>query len=53
MPSNAILEQKKQAVAELADLIKASLPFVGVMYLVLLMITMFPDLILFVPNMLG
>ena len=38
---------------KLADLIKASLPFVGVMYLVLLMITMFPDLILFVPNMLG
>ena len=38
---------------KLADLIKASLPFVGVMYLVLLMITMFPELILFVPKALG
>ena len=38
---------------KLADLVKASLPFIGVMYLVLLMITFFPELILFVPNVLG
>lgn len=38
---------------KLADLVKASLPFVGVMYLVLMIITFFPELILFVPNVLG
>lgn len=38
---------------KLAELIKASLPFIGVMYLVLILITMFPELILFVPNLLG
>lgn len=38
---------------KLADLVKASLPFVGVMYLVLMLITFFPKLILFVPNLLG
>jgi TRAP-type C4-dicarboxylate transport system permease large subunit len=38
---------------KLADLVKASLPFVGVMYLVLMIITFFPELILFVPNALG
>ena len=38
---------------KLMDLIKASLPFIGVMYLVLVIITMFPELILFVPKMLG
>lgn len=38
---------------KLMDLIKASLPFVGVMYFVLMLITLFPELILFVPNMLG
>ena len=38
---------------KLMDLIKASLPFIGVMYLVLVIITMFPELILFVPNVLG
>ena len=36
---------------KLSDLIKASLPFVGVMYLVLMIITVFPELILFIPNM--
>lgn len=38
---------------KLMNLIKASLPFVGVMYLVLILITLFPELILFVPNMMG
>lgn len=38
---------------KLSDLIKASLPFIGVMYLVLLLITMFPELILFVPKVMG
>ena len=38
---------------KLADLVKASLPFVGVMYVVLMLITLFPELILFVPKMLS
>ena len=38
---------------KLSDLIKASLPFIGVMYLVLLLITMFPELIMFVPKVMG
>jgi hypothetical protein len=38
---------------KLSDLIKASLPFIGVMYLVLLLITMFPELIMFVPKAMG
>ena len=37
---------------KLSDLVKASLPFVGVMYLVLMIITVFPEVILFIPNML-
>lgn len=36
---------------KLMDLVKASLPFVGVMYLVLMLITFFPELIMFIPNM--
>ncbi len=38
---------------KLMDLVKASLPFVGVMYLVLMIMTLFPELIMFVPNMMG
>lgn len=37
---------------KLSNLVKASLPFVGVMYLVLMIITIFPEVILFIPNML-
>ncbi len=36
---------------KLTNLIKASLPFIAVMYLVLILITLFPEIILFVPNM--
>ena len=38
---------------KLMNLIKASLPFVGVMYFVLMLITLFPELILFVPSLMG
>lgn len=38
---------------KLMNLIKASLPFVGVMYFVLILITLFPELILFVPSLMG
>lgn len=38
---------------KLVDLVKASLPFVGVMYLVLMLVTFFPELILFIPNILS
>lgn len=38
---------------KVADLIKASLPFIAVMYLVLLIITMYPELILFIPKALS
>lgn len=38
---------------KLMNLVKASLPFVGVMYLVLMIITLFPELILFIPNTMG
>lgn len=38
---------------KLMNLVKASLPFVGVMYLVLMLITLFPELILFIPNTMG
>ncbi|MDO4614864.1 MAG: TRAP transporter large permease [Lachnospiraceae bacterium] len=35
---------------KLTNLIKASLPFIAVMYLVLMLITLFPELILFLPS---
>lgn len=38
---------------KLMNLVKASLPFVGVMYLVLMIITLFPELILFIPQNMG
>lgn len=38
---------------KLMNLVKASLPFVGVMYLVLMLITLFPELILFIPQNMG
>ncbi len=38
---------------KLSDLIRSSLPFVGVMYLVLFLITMFPELILIIPQVLN
>jgi TRAP-type C4-dicarboxylate transport system permease large subunit len=37
----------------LADLVREMLPFLGVMILALALITLFPDLVLFLPRLFG